>query len=714
MPGYLQSSQSSDGLGTKLSQEHWTSRLAIPKRARGRKAFDGLVCVCLVYTGTIFLFRLCFLEFRVPEPAAEDVTWTTIEYTIDGIFWIDFFAHFLYTYRDAAGVEIFALRLIAIKYLRGYFTLNLVACFPPQVLGAVVESIADTDGGSVTLNRGLRIGRIQRISRIARLSRLARLIKIFSFIAKSEMYRWMQSVRGMGLVNFGIGLLWIVHLLACGWYLCAALHHNYEDSYLGRRCIDPRCDEVLLDASPELNWLHAMYFILTLMTTVGFGDIKAMLPGELIFICCALIVGTVCHGIIVSKMINLVTRADRVAEEQQKRRELVTSFSEHVELPKDVYERVARWVDATVTFARGYDKDEMRALLMSGPMPAEVMQQLPGALFGGELHRNKFVTYCADISGRVPPRLPVMVALLMERRRYSAGELVYQVHDHPWSVYFVMEGVFANVGCPGPEGGTSDQVTEAKRRPSMGTPLLGGTGEMYMDSRPANVFLRRAFVKPKTSTSLRSLVTTDHLPSVPLYPYQVFCWGSYFGDTEVLERVPRRTSTRCESKTASALALHYKDFNSLLLDFPACKEVWFHAARQKEYRRKALLQRLRVPRHYKHWAAAFIQDFHRMKPQAQGSRLSLMQSEREPTDKPARRKSTVAIVTEDSSVSAMPGQAMPSIPRVSHATSKSEFATMADVHMLRADVQEMRSEMHEGMQKMRRLLVPLLKTETQI
>lgn len=69
-------------------------------------------------------------------------------------------------------------------------------------------------------------------------------------------------------MNFACTLFWFVHILACGWYLCAALHQDPSRTWVYRRQLDS-AGTLLVEESPEVQWINAMYFVLTVFTTVA-------------------------------------------------------------------------------------------------------------------------------------------------------------------------------------------------------------------------------------------------------------------------------------------------------------------------------------------------------------------------------------------------------------------------------------------------------------
>merc|ERR1719428_2050782 len=83
--------------------------------------------------------------------------------------------------------------------------------------------------------------------------------------------------RSVKILKFTLALFLCVHLCACGWYLTAALSHDPQETWLMRRTVVVGdALEPLLFRPPEEQWLHSVYLVLTVFTSVGFGDIYAV------------------------------------------------------------------------------------------------------------------------------------------------------------------------------------------------------------------------------------------------------------------------------------------------------------------------------------------------------------------------------------------------------------------------------------------------------
>merc|ERR1719265_2636956 len=73
-----------------------------------KKIWNGVFAVLLLYTLTIFPFKLCFLSFKILEDEAQKAPddtlgWNTLGLVTDVLFWIDLLINFLSAYVDENG-----------------------------------------------------------------------------------------------------------------------------------------------------------------------------------------------------------------------------------------------------------------------------------------------------------------------------------------------------------------------------------------------------------------------------------------------------------------------------------------------------------------------------------------------------------------------------------------------------------------------------------
>jgi len=566
-----------------------------------RMVWSVFVVILLVYIGTIFLYRLSFLEFRVysAHDGVHELEfdagpgWQSVDLFLTVSFWIDLVVNFLFSYEDEAGKEVVSLRAIVRHYLSTYFIIDLIACLPEETFSHLFSGMS-----SASLTQGAKAFRLQRMTRLARLMRLTRLVKI-SRNMKGPMWSWLKTKRGFHVVNLTVGLAWIVHVLACGWYMCAALHENPKDTWLNRRTVDAAGDKYLIDSPPIDQWAHSMYFTLTVFTTVGFGDISAMTNGEITYVCFMMLVGAVVHSIIISSVIQVVTSSDQVHDFIHKNSKLVEAFSAHTEIGEGAQHEMLSWVTMSAKYwiRHQYDKQEMRDLIVGKIMPSHLLARLPSELFGGKLITNTFFSRRYGHMD-LPPRLPLLVALSMQKATFFKGTIIYQVEEYAFSLFLVLSGTFAYVAQPADAGGVSDRQhlvrTSSKSLGSVKVPV----GSRSHPSVPGHAALEAA-------KALEGALACEKLQH-DWCPYRVFCHGSYFGDIEVFQNCLRLSTARCESTSGTLLIIHKADLKELLVEFPHFAVKWRVEARRREQAKARLLKDLTGPQSHEDLAGLQI------------------------------------------------------------------------------------------------------------
>ena len=95
----------------------------------------------------------------------------------------------------------------------------------------------------------------------------------------------------------------LCHTLSCLWFLLAKIQDFNETTWVYRY------DQ--LDSSPTEQYLTALYFIVTTITTVGYGDITSENPFEKIFSLFLMIGGVVGYSVAISSIMGLMEASAR-------------------------------------------------------------------------------------------------------------------------------------------------------------------------------------------------------------------------------------------------------------------------------------------------------------------------------------------------------------------------------------------------------------------
>ena len=96
------------------------------------------------------------------------------------------------------------------------------------------------------------------------------------------------------------------------------------------------------------QYLSSLYFAITIMSTVGFGDIVAFGPLERFFVMCVMLVASAMVGVVVTGISVVVQRS---VEEKRVRRDMqikATRFLSLYGVPVDLQVRVKQYLDAVL------------------------------------------------------------------------------------------------------------------------------------------------------------------------------------------------------------------------------------------------------------------------------------------------------------------------------------------------------------------------------
>jgi hypothetical protein len=200
-------------------------------------------------------------------------------------------------------------RAIARAYLRGWFTVDLLAAIP---FTAALEILFPRGAGMAS---GLLV-----VSTALRLLRLAKLAKVNSFFRDlQEDYNINPGV--MRLVTFGFMFIQGINFMALGWCLIGASEQ----------------------ARPVLDqFLRAVYWCTTTIATIGYGDYYPDHEKNLqiIYTICVQIVGVGMYGYIIGNVASLIANIDVAKAAFSKRMEEINNFMRTRRVPAPLQQRV--------------------------------------------------------------------------------------------------------------------------------------------------------------------------------------------------------------------------------------------------------------------------------------------------------------------------------------------------------------------------------------
>ena len=375
-----------------------------------RTAWDVLILGLVLLSCTLVPYQIVFQgqAFRAS---------TLLLYVVDLFFLLDIWLNFHTSYRQA-GVEVTGRKEVGARYLKGLFPIDVIATFPIELVFVFYPDIA-IGGKSLFV--------------LLRVLRLFRVVRMFVIFRRWERMGWtnpgyLRITKFVGVISL------LIHWLACGWFLSAAVAQFPPDCWVQRYGIG--------DAAPVAQYVRSLYWTITTMTTVGYGDITPARTVEYIVAMRIMLLGASMYAFIIGNVASLLSNLDSAKASYWHRMESATEYLRCRHAPRQLGDRVRNYYEYLWDRHRGLREDVFFADL-PGPLRLDVLLHLTREL----LDHVPLFRHCS-----APLRNALLMAL--EARTYDPGSLVVQEGELGKDIYFVSQGELEVVKSGGATAGT--------------------------------------------------------------------------------------------------------------------------------------------------------------------------------------------------------------------------------------------------------------------
>ncbi|XP_041830049.1 potassium voltage-gated channel subfamily H member 6 [Melanotaenia boesemani] len=316
------------------------------------KAFwDWIILLLVLYTAVFTPYSAAFLLDEHGDLRQRRCGYTcnplnVADLMVDVLFIVDIVINLRTTYVDQNDEVVIQPSRIAKHYIKGWFPIDLFAAIPFDLL--VFRSGSDE---MATLTSLLKTARLLRLVRVAR---------------KLDRYsEYGAAVLFLLMCTFVL----IAHWLACIWYAIGFVERPYTETgwldnlaeQLGKTYND---SDSTSGPSVKDKYVTALYFTLSSLTSVGFGNVSPNTNSEKIFSICVMVIGSLMYASIFGNVSAIIQRLYSGTTRYHTQMLRVKEFIRFHQIPGGLRQRLEEYFQHAWSYTNGID---MNAVLKGFP-----------------------------------------------------------------------------------------------------------------------------------------------------------------------------------------------------------------------------------------------------------------------------------------------------------------------------------------------------------
>jgi len=308
-----------------------------PRSSKLMPKWDIVILVALCFTALVTPVEVAFLE----EGQYINGLWI-VNRLVDLVFICDIIITFNLAYQasiEQGGHWVFHKRVVAYKYLRGWFIIDLVSVVPFWIM--TLDYNHPFGGGNERdVSSEARLPVLMRIIKLLRMLKLARMFKASVVLQRLLLdllvHKWEWTFAVLNMVKLCLVLMLYAHMQACGWGLVSSnMQADGHPNWI--MYFDQRFREKF---NEEPTWadryIAALYWSVMTLTSIGYGEMTAENTTERLIGSIWMMLSGVMWTYVIGSVAAIASNLDPSNVEYQNTMDALNYFMRERELPREM------------------------------------------------------------------------------------------------------------------------------------------------------------------------------------------------------------------------------------------------------------------------------------------------------------------------------------------------------------------------------------------
>ena len=244
--------------------------------------------------------------------------------------------------------------------------------------------------------------------------KLFRIFFIFSYNNFRTLYKNLREQWKTGdlfdLIILLCRLIVVSHFVACIWHAIGYYtFFEFQQSWL----------DLYMEDDWPTRYLVSLYWAITTLCTVGYGDITAKNPFEMLYVSFIMLLGTLIFGYSINCVGTLINRIDERGKELGEKMNMVDNYMNKTMLNEDLKIKVKQYLQYIWnTEDKNFEKGEEIINKLPINMKEEILLESTG----------KFLKGFSILQKNFSSQLIKRIALTIKPIRYSPCDIIYKVY----------------------------------------------------------------------------------------------------------------------------------------------------------------------------------------------------------------------------------------------------------------------------------------------